>query len=65
MDHRTSLATESLDRLASREGVAESVGGASEKKGIIAIMSIMLRISVKNSLFVLDTQNRKNSSITK
>ena len=35
MDHRTSLATESLDRLASREGVAESVGGASEKKGII------------------------------
>lgn len=37
----------------------------SEKKGIIAKISMMFRISLKNSLFVLDTQNRKNSSITK
>ena len=37
----------------------------SVKNGMIARISIMFKMSEKNSMFVCDTQNRRNSSMTK
>ena len=53
------------DQFISSKTIPSKTNRMSVKNGIIARISMMFKMSEKNSMFVCDTQNRRNSSITK